>query len=79
MILTKKIVFAFYNCFLKIELDCHKEYHVYFKYAQFSKEVVVYALIYSLSKGILEDGFQDSCVLKILLNLHRNIDDGVYC
>ena len=34
----KKIVLAFYNYFLKLELNCDKENNVNFKYLQFSKE-----------------------------------------
>ena len=37
----RKFVLAFYNSFLKIELNCDKENHVNFKYMQFSKEDVV--------------------------------------
>ena len=33
----KKYVLAFYNSFLKIELNCDKEHHANFKYMQFSK------------------------------------------
>ena len=37
----KKIVLAFFNSFLKTELNCDKENHVNFKCMQFSKEDVV--------------------------------------
>ena len=37
----KKLVLAFYNSFLKIELNCEQENHVNFKYMQFSKEDVI--------------------------------------
>ena len=37
----RKFVLAFYNSFLKTELNCDKENHVNFKYMQFSKEDVV--------------------------------------
>ena len=37
----KKNVLAFYNYFLKIELNYDKENHVNFKYIQFSKGDVV--------------------------------------
>ena len=33
----KKFVLAFYNSFLKIELNCDEENHANFKYVQFSK------------------------------------------
>ena len=33
-----KKLFAFYNSFLKIKLNCDKENHVNFKYMEFSKE-----------------------------------------
>ena len=32
-------------------------------------------LIYSLRKCVLEDGFKDSCVLKVLLNVQKFIPD----
>ena len=35
-----QFVLAFYNSFLKIELNCNKENHVNFKYMKFSKENV---------------------------------------
>ena len=41
MPLIKKIVLAFYNTFLIIELNCDKENYVNFKYMQFSKEDVL--------------------------------------
>ena len=41
MILIKKIVFPFYNYFLKIELNCEKDGHVNFEYIQFSEEDAV--------------------------------------
>ena len=37
----KKFVHAFYNSFLKIELNCNKENHATFKYVQFAKDDVV--------------------------------------
>ena len=41
MLLIKKFALAFYNSFLKIELNCDKINHVNFKYMQFSEEDVV--------------------------------------
>ena len=35
-------------------------------------------LIYSLTKCVFEDEFEDICVLKILQNLPKNIHGGVY-
>ena len=36
-----KFVLAFYDSFLKIELNCDKINHINFKYMQFSKEDAV--------------------------------------
>ena len=35
-----KFLLAFYNSFLKVELNCDKANHVNFKYMQFSEEDV---------------------------------------
>ena len=60
-ILKTKYVFAFYNSFLKIELNCDKENHVNFKYTcSFQKKMSNLAcMIWSLAKCVLEDGFKD--------------------
>ena len=58
----KTFVLAFYNSFLKIELNCD------FK-RSLQKNILsnlTSVLNYSLTKYVLEDGFKDSCVLKVL-------------
>ena len=58
--LDNKFGLAFYDSFLKIELNCDKD---------FEKEMLpnlTCVLITSLTKCVLEDGFNNSCVLKIL-------------
>ena len=58
--LDKKFALALYNSFLKIELNCDKD---------FQKKMLpnlTCVLITSLTKCVLEDGFNDSCVQKIL-------------
>ena len=66
----KKFVLAFYNSFLKTELNYGKENHVNFQYMQFSKEDVVYinmcSDLFIDSKCALEYGLKDSFVLKNL-------------
>ena len=73
----KKYALAFHN----LELNYDKQNYIHFKYVQFSRDVVklTYVLIYLLKKCVLEGGFKDSCVLKNLQNLKKNIHDGVYC
>ena len=60
-----KYVFAFYNLFLKIELNCHKENRVNLKYTcSFQKKIssnLTCLLIYTFTKCALEDGFKDNC------------------
>ena len=65
----KKLVFAFYNLFLKIELSCDKENHVSCNTSSFQKKMLcklACVLIYSLTKYALEDSLKDSCVMKVL-------------
>ena len=73
MLMNEKICgcfLQFYNSFLKIELNCDKGSHVTFKQMLFSKEAVVSLNMcygdFSLIKCVLEGGFNDSFVLKIL-------------
>ena len=40
---------------------------------------LIYILIDSLTKCVLEDSLQESCALKILQNLQKNIHNGIYC
>ena len=51
--------------FLKIELNCDKENHVDFRHScSFQKMCnLTCVLIYSLTKYVLENGFEDSFVI----------------
>ena len=66
----KTFVLVFCNSFLKmVELNCDKENTLILNAYSFQKKKLsnsTCVLIYSLTKCILEDGFKDSCVLKIL-------------
>ena len=57
-------VFAFYNWFLKIKLNCDKKKHVNFKCRYSFQKKIMFNLtcvpIYSLTKSICESGFKDS-------------------
>ena len=62
----KTFVLAFYNSFLKIELNCDKENMFNLNTCSFQKKMLsnlTCVLIYSLTKRVVED---DSCVLGIL-------------
>ena len=63
----ERFVLAFYNSFLKIELNCYKENMLILNTCSFQKRMLfnlTCVLIYS--KCLLEDGSKDSCVLRIL-------------
>ena len=72
-------VIAFYNSFLKIELNCDKENMIILNTSSFQKMFsdLTCALIYSLTKYVLEDDFKDSSVLKNLKNLQKYVHDKV--
>ena len=63
----KTFVLALYDSFLK--LNCDTENMVILNTCSFRKKMLsnlTCVLIYSLTKYVLEDGFKDSSVLKIL-------------
>ena len=64
----KTFVLAFYNSFLKVELNCNKENILILNKCSFQKMLsnITCVLIYSLTNCVLEDGFKDCCLLKIL-------------
>ena len=65
----KASVPAFYDSFLKIDLNCDTENMLILNTCSFQKKILsnlTCVLIYSLPKRVLEDGFKDSCVLKAL-------------
>ena len=65
----KTFVLAFYNSFLRSELNCDEENMVILNACSFRKKMLstfTCVQIYLLTKCFLEDGFKDSCVLKIL-------------
>ena len=62
-------VLAFYNSFLKIELNFDKENFIIVNTCNFQKMMLsnlTGVLIYSLTKCVLEYGFKENYVLKIL-------------
>ena len=66
---NKIFVLAFHNSILKIKLNCDKENKLILNKCSFQKKMLpnlICVLIFLLTKCILEDGFEDNCVLKIL-------------
>ena len=60
---------TFVLAFLKIKLDYDKENMLILNTCSFQKKMLsnlTWVLIYALTKCVLEDGFKDSCVLKML-------------
>ena len=71
-----KYLFTFYNCFLKIKLNCDKENILILNACSFQKKMLsnlIRVLIYSWTKCILEDGSEN------FVKLGEHIHDGVYC
>ena len=61
----KTFALAFYNSFLKTELNCDKENMIILNTCSLQKKMLSVP-IYSLTKCVLEDGFKYSYVLKSL-------------
>ena len=60
---------AFYIYFLKLELNCDEENMFILNIRSFQEKMLsnlAYALTYSLTKYVIEDGFKDSRILKVL-------------
>ena len=65
----KTFLSAFYYFFLKIKLNCENKNVLNLNTCSFQRKMfsnLKYVLIYSLTTRVLEDGFKQSCVLKIL-------------
>ena len=65
----KTFLFAFYSFFLKIKLNCDKENMIVLNTCSSQKKMlltVTCVLIYLLTECVFEDGFKDSCVIKIM-------------
>ena len=65
----KTFLFAFYSFFLKIKLNCDRENMIVLNTCSFQKKMllnVTCVLIYLLTECVFEDGFKDSCVMKIM-------------
>ena len=68
----KIFVLAFYNSLLKVELNCDKENMLILNTCSFQKKMLsnsTCALIYSLTKCVLEDGFKDGCFFENCVKL----------
>ena len=60
---------AFYIYFLKLELNCDEENMFILNIRSFQEKMLsnlAYVLTYSLTKYVIEDGFKDSHILKVL-------------
>ena len=70
---------AFYSSFLRKELNCDKENMIISNRCSFQMKMLsslTCVLIYSMAKCILEHGFKDTSVLKVLKNLSTH--NGIY-
>ena len=70
---------AFYCSFLRKELNCDKENMIISNRCSFQMKMLsslTCVLIYSMAKCILEHGFKDTSVLKVLKNLSTH--NGIY-
>ena len=79
----KKTVFAFYNSFLKIELNCDKENLITFNKCSFQKKMLSnltwVLMIYSLTKCVLKDSFKDSSLLKNISMMEVIVKEVTVC
>ena len=69
MILIKYFCLLFTVFFLKIKLNCDKENMIVLNTCSFQKKMLsnlTCVLIYLLTECIFEDGFKDSCAMKIV-------------
>ena len=69
MILIKYFCLLLTVFFLKIKLNCDKENMIVLNTCSFQKKMLsnlTCVLIYLLTECIFEDGFKDSCAMKIV-------------
>ena len=77
----KTFLLAFYSSFLTIKLNCDQQNMLLLNTYSFHRKMLsnlMSALISSLTKCALKDGFKDSYVLKILENFKKYIHGRVY-